>query len=93
MRIACPYCGERDQQEFACLGDASLRRPDGMDAQADAVADYVHLRDNPAGAHREFWHHASGCHAWLIVTRDTLTHAVMQIEAAKDVRLRDREAS
>jgi sarcosine oxidase subunit delta len=93
MRIACPYCGERDLQEFAYLGDANVRRPDGMNADAEAVFAYVHLRDNPAGTHREFWHHAAGCHAWLVVTRDTLTHAITHAEAAKDIRLREGETS
>ncbi len=27
MRIPCPYCGERGNEEFSYLGDATLRRP------------------------------------------------------------------
>jgi heterotetrameric sarcosine oxidase delta subunit len=38
--------------------------------------DYVYLRTNPAGPHRELWYHGSGCHGWLVVTRDTLTHEI-----------------
>ena len=53
MRIPLPVCGERDIQEFSCLGDATRRRPDPEAGEA-AFADYVYLRDNPAGRHREF---------------------------------------
>ena len=28
MRIKCPYCGERDADEFGYLGAAGLKRPD-----------------------------------------------------------------
>lgn len=77
MLIPCPYCGERDAHEFSYLGDATVTRPDltAPDA-ASAFHDYVYLRDNPAGPHREWWYHASGCRQWLKVERDTRTHAV-----------------
>jgi methylglutamate dehydrogenase subunit B len=83
MRIPCPYCGSRDIFEFAYLGDATLKRPDptAPDAAA-AFHDYVYLRDNPAGPHREFWQHASGCRAWLEVSRDTRTHEILAVKKA-----------
>ena len=85
MQITCPYCGTRDAQEFAYHGDATLTRPDpgAGDAQAQ-FHDYVYLRDNPAGAHRELWYHASGCRRWLKVERDTLTHAIKAVHFACD---------
>lgn len=83
MRITCPYCGARDAQEFTYLGAAGLKRPDGLDTTEAAMTDYVYLRDNPAGPHRELWYHGSGCHAWLVVTRDTRTHAIAAVEPAK----------
>jgi heterotetrameric sarcosine oxidase delta subunit len=86
MRIACPHCGPRDVQEFSYLGDATPQRPDGMDASAAAMADYVHQRDNPAGSHRELWYHGAGCHAWLVVTRDTRTHAIAAVETMAQAR-------
>ena len=86
MRIPCPYCGSRDVQEFSYLGDANLRRPD-PEAPEAAFHDYVYLRDNPAGVHRELWQHVSGCRAWLVVTRDTRTHEVLKVEAAREVAL------
>jgi methylglutamate dehydrogenase subunit B len=91
MRIKCPYCGERDAQEFAYFGDATKVRPDGLDAAPDAMFDYVYVRDNPAGLHRELWYHSAGCHAWLVVTRDTRTHVIEEIEPARDAALRHRK--
>jgi sarcosine oxidase subunit delta len=91
MRIRCPHCGERDAQEFIYLGDATKVRPKGSDADAGAMIDYVYVRDNPAGPHREFWYHLAGCHAWLVVARNTRTHAIEEAEPARDVALRRRK--
>ena len=87
MRIPCPYCGERDRREFTILGDADPVRPDGMNAGAGAMDDYVYPRRNAAGLHREFWYHGVGCHAWLVVERDTLTHAIKSVASARQVTL------
>ncbi len=78
MRITCPYCGERDYQEFSYLGAASLKnRPDSSAADArETFFDYVYLRDNPAGPLREHWYHGQGCRGWIVVERDTRTHAM-----------------
>ncbi len=84
MRIKCPLCGERDRREFYYQGDAiALRRPDA-DAGPDAWDDYLHNRDNPAGVTRDLWHHEAGCGAWLVVTRNTVTHAVLAVKLASD---------
>jgi sarcosine oxidase subunit delta len=78
MRLTCPLCGERDRREFTCLGaDTYLRRP-APDAEPAAWDDYLHLRDNPAGATRDLWYH-DPCGAWLAVSRDTLSHAVRAV--------------
>jgi len=55
MIINHPLLGPRDAAEFVYRGDVSLMdRPDGMADGADAAFDsYLHLRDNPAGAHQE----------------------------------------
>jgi len=84
MRLSCPCCGERDLQEFTYLGDATLARPSG-EATVGEFAEYVYLRDNPAGHHRELWYHAAGCRAWLVVTRDTRTHVIKDTELARNV--------
>lgn len=83
MRIKCPYCGERGLEEFTYRGDANVTRPDSIELSAkDAWVDYVYLRDNPAGPHKEHWHHSAGCHAWLEVTRDTRTHEILDVKFA-----------
>ena len=81
MRIDCPHCGERDQGEFSYLGDATVGRPAGG-GSAEAFFDYVYLRDNPAGLHRELWYHAFGCRTWLEVGRDVRTHAIESVRTA-----------
>lgn len=87
MVIEHPLLGPRDSAEFTILGDASLiQRPDWADPDAaEAFHDYVYLRDNPAGEHRELWYHEHGDRSWLVVTRDTVTHEVLRIELARDV--------
>ncbi|AXA45044.1 sarcosine oxidase subunit delta [Rhizobium leguminosarum] len=79
--ISCPHCGSRPKEEFSIRGDAGLIRP-APDAGAEAWFDYVYLRDNPRGRHSEYWHHSSGCRRWLIVERDTVTHAVNGVRDA-----------
>ena len=70
-------------REFVYLGDAALKRPDPDKPDAlEQFTAYVYQRDNTAGAHREFWYHAGGCHAWLVVTRNTLTHDILAVESA-----------
>ena len=87
MRIPCPFCGDRDLSEFDYLGDATLTRPDPSAEGAErAFYEYVYLRDNPAGPHREFWHHVSGCRSWLVVTRDTRSHEILAAEFAEPAR-------
>ena len=87
MIIDHPLLGPRDAAEFTVKGDAALiDRPDGLaDGAEAAFHDYLHLRDNPAGTHRELWYHEQGDRSWLVVTRDTLTHAVLKVELARDV--------
>ena len=92
MIIDHPLLGPRDAAEFTVLGDASLiDRPDPGASDAEArFYDYVYLRDNPAGLHRELWYHEQGDRSWLIVTRNTLTHEVVKVELARDVALAKR---
>ena len=87
MIINHPLLGPRDGSEFVVLGDASLiNRPDWQaDDAHDQFHEYMYLRDNPAGQHRELWYHEQGDRSWLVVTRNTLTHAVTKVEMARDV--------
>ena len=88
MRIACPHCGTRGNSEFVYQGDATLVRPvPRLDDAAEIPASpewmaYTYLRANPAGPHREYWLHALGCRALLVVTRDTTNHAIIAVERA-----------
>ncbi len=89
MRIACPHCGERSLDEFVFLGDASVSRPDaGAADAAEVFYAYAYLRRNAAGANDELWFHNAGCHAWLVVTRDTRTHEIFAVRLARDVASR-----
>jgi len=82
MRIPCPICGDRDRREFYYKGAAvALNRPDPMASPA-AWDEYLHLRENPAGETRELWYHETGCSAWLVVTRNTTTHEVLEADLA-----------
>jgi sarcosine oxidase subunit delta len=84
MRIPCPHCGERDSREFSYLGGAERGRPDPNRADAlVAFISYVYERDNVAGVQEEFWYHGSGCQAWLVVTRDTKSHAISAARSCK----------
>ncbi|NOX40929.1 MAG: sarcosine oxidase subunit delta [Alphaproteobacteria bacterium] len=90
MIIDHPLLGPRDAAEFTYLGDATLiNRPDpaAPDA-ADGFYEYLYLRDNPAGEHNELWYHEQGDRAWLVVSRNTLTHEITKVELARDVALR-----
>jgi sarcosine oxidase subunit delta len=88
MRINCPFCGERGNDEFSYLGDASVVRPDASAPNADdAFYAFAYERRNVAGPIRELWYHAAGCHAWLVVTRDTRTHEIFEVKSAQDAAL------
>jgi len=85
MRIPCPYCGERDRQEFTVRGELpQTARPEGLDASAETMFEHVYSRKNIAGVHRELWYHGAGCHSWLVLQRDTRTHAATDVSAARE---------
>lgn len=95
MIIDHPLLGPRDSEEFTYLGDASLLdRPDGQaEDAADRFADYIYMRGNAAGEHRELWFHEAGDQSWLIVTRNTVTHEITKVELARDVALARRNGA
>jgi heterotetrameric sarcosine oxidase delta subunit len=76
LLIACPFCGPRNESEFAYGGPAAAPRPD-PDAVGDAAwVEWLTVPPNPMGPVDERWWHVRGCGRWLTVTRDTMTHAV-----------------
>lgn len=80
LLISCPWCGPRDEVEFHCGGEAHIVRPKDPDALSDAEwADYLFMRSNPKGVHRERWVHTQGCRRWFNVLRHTVTHRILAV--------------
>jgi sarcosine oxidase, subunit delta len=75
LRLPCPFCGVRDEIEFAFGGTAHIARPDAG-CTDEAWAAYLYHRSNPKGLHFERWCHTFGCGQWFNVARDTVTHEV-----------------
>ena len=77
LLIPCPWCGPREESEFTYGGEAHIVRHPEPDALTDAQwADYLFMRKNPRGLHREQWSHTAGCRRWFNVQRDTVTYQV-----------------
>ena len=75
LLIHCPWCGPRDQNEFSYGGEAHIIRPLEPEKLSDEEwADYLFMRDNVKGKHREQWCHSAGCRRWFNAVRDTLTY-------------------
>ena len=75
--IECPWCSERDESEFSCAGEAHIARPLDTEKLSDEEwADYLFMRKNPRGAHREQWLHAAGCRRYFNAERDTVTYKI-----------------
>ncbi len=80
--IECPWCGPRDESEFAYGGEAHIDRPrTPAKLTDDKWADYLFMRANPKGRHLERWVHACGCRRWFNVERDTFTHVIGAVYA------------
>jgi sarcosine oxidase subunit alpha/sarcosine oxidase subunit delta len=78
--IPCPWCGEREENEFHYGGQAHVVRPTDPDALSDSEwAEYVFMRDNPKGRFAERWMHAAGCRRWFNLLRDTVSHDVIAV--------------
>jgi len=81
IRIPCPFCGERDHSEFTYGSDAAIHYPP-LDAPVEDWVKAVFERENIRGMQSETWHHVSGCRMWLVVERDTMTHAIKSVRPA-----------
>lgn len=80
LRIPCPFCGDRDESEFAFGGQAHLVRPEPAHEASDREwAEYLFFRDNPKGVHFERWQHNYGCRQWFNVARDTVSHEIVAV--------------
>jgi heterotetrameric sarcosine oxidase delta subunit len=85
LRIACPYCGTRDESEFRFGGESHVERP-GLEVSDAEWADYLFNRNNPKGLHYERWCHTYGCSQWFNVVRDTLTHEIHAVYRMGEVK-------
>lgn len=75
LQINCPWCGPRDQSEFAYAGEADIVRPADPSALTDAEwAQYLFMRKNTQGDYREQWYHIHGCQQFFIAQRNTTTN-------------------
>ncbi|WP_156680751.1 sarcosine oxidase subunit delta [Sphingomonas profundi] len=75
--IPCPHCGPRAQAEFTYERTTdSVVDPAGPVGTAMGT---LFTRANPMGMDDEIWRHTYGCRAWLVLTRDRLTHAIAAV--------------
>ena len=77
--IACPHCGPRAQTEFAYA--RTLDAVVDPTAPADEQMTALFARANPIGVDEEIWRHTFGCRAWVVLTRDRVTHAIHAVRA------------
>jgi sarcosine oxidase subunit delta len=78
LLIPCPFCGPRPELEFRYGGEAHIARAHDPSATSDAEwADYLYLRSNPKGLHRERWRHIHGCGRFFNCLRDTVTDRIL----------------
>ena len=90
LRISCPFCGERDENELIFGGQAYITRPEPAEQVSDREwADYLFFRDNPKGVHFERLQHRYGCRQWFYVVRHTVSHEILAVyrmdEAPPDI--------
>ena len=77
LLIPCPHCGPRPENEFRYAGEAHIVRPPDPAAVDDAAwADFLYMRTNPKGTHRERWRHLHGCGRFFNCIRDTVTDRI-----------------
>lgn len=80
LTINCPWCGPRDETEFGFGGEAHRTRPADPSALSDAEwAEFLFMRTNPKGLHRERWVHSHGCRRWFNVERHTVTNEITRV--------------
>ena len=73
----------RDHSEFSYGGDASVEYP-ALDAPEAEWLEAVFQRENLDGVVLETWQHLQGCRMWIVVERDTRTHAIHSVRPAHE---------
>jgi sarcosine oxidase subunit delta len=80
LLIECPWCGPRDEIEFSYGGEAHRVRPSDPSKLSDAEwSEFLFMRTNTKGAHRERWVHSHGCRRWFNVERDTVSYRIIKV--------------
>jgi len=87
LLIDCPYCQEkRPEVEFQYAGEAHVLRPDGSSPVTDERwAEYLYIRSNIRGTHRERWRHTYGCARFFNAVRDTVSDKIIDTYKAGDL--------
>jgi heterotetrameric sarcosine oxidase delta subunit len=83
LRIACPWCGPRDEIEFVNGGETPAARPPQDASDANWTA-HLFEHANPRGPLRERWLHAYGCRRWFDALRDTASHEILAVTGIDD---------
>ena len=73
--LTCPNCGVREVTDFGFGGEVSPR-PTSPPSFRE-LNSYNYFRRNVAGVQREWWFHRSGCRAWFVAERNTVTNEVV----------------
>lgn len=72
MRLCCPFCGDREIDEYQF-------RQLVPDPSAPSAIARVYERVNRPDESVEYWQHVRGCRTWLIVRRDPTTSTVVSV--------------
>jgi len=80
IQVRCPYCDALlPEQEFAYAGQAHIARPEDPSAETDeAWRDYLYIRSNTRGLHKERWRHVHGCGRFFNAIRDTVSDRIQE---------------
>ena len=90
LLIDCPYCGEaRPELEFSYAGEAHIERAADPTVITDTQwAEYLYVRSNTCGPHREGWRQTHACGRFFNALRNTVTDQLIasyqQDEHAQD---------
>tara|TARA_B100000795_G_scaffold58483_1_gene38907 strand:- start:2523 stop:2804 length:282 start_codon:yes stop_codon:yes gene_type:complete len=80
LKIDCPWCGSRNEDEFSNGGESHLVRPEPPSSVTeDEWANYLFYPTNTKGPFKETWFHKYGCRQWFNVTRNTATHEILNV--------------
>lgn len=79
MQINCPHCGLRAQIEFTY--ERTVDSVVVIDATPDESMGCLYQRENPRGVDDEIWRHTFGCRAWMVLTRNRVTHVIESVRS------------